>query len=64
LQPHGKSNNVNRPDFPRVPGNWTTNQSVHMEGPRAPATYVAEGGLVSHKWEKRPLALRVFDIPV
>jgi hypothetical protein len=28
------------------------------------ATYVAEDGLVGHQWEERPLALRVFDVPV
>jgi hypothetical protein len=26
-----------------------------MEGPIAPATYVAEDDLVSHPWENRPL---------
>jgi hypothetical protein len=26
-----------------------------MEGPIAPATYVAEDGLVGHQWEERPL---------
>jgi hypothetical protein len=34
---------------PRAPGDWTTNQRVHM----ALATYVAEDGLVGHQWEKR-----------
>jgi hypothetical protein len=28
-----------------------------MEGPMAPATYVAEDGLVRHQWEERPLIL-------
>jgi hypothetical protein len=32
-------------------------QRVHMEGPMAPAGYVAEDGLVSHQWEERPLVL-------
>jgi len=27
---------------------WTTNQRVQMEGPMAPATYVAEDGIVYH----------------
>jgi hypothetical protein len=27
------------------------------------ATYVAEGGLVVHQWEERPLGLRVLDAP-
>ena len=35
-----------------------------MEGPMAPATYVAEDGLVGHQWEERPLGLRVFNAPV
>jgi hypothetical protein len=29
----------------------------YMEGPMAPATYVAEDGLVRHQWEERPLIL-------
>ena len=29
---------------------WTTNQRVHIEGPKALATYVAEDGLVGHQW--------------
>jgi len=37
--------------------NETTNQKLHMEGPMIPATYVAEGGLVGHQWEERPLVL-------
>ena len=49
---------------PGAPRNWTTNQRIHMEGPMALATYVAEGGLVGHQWEERPLGLRVFDAPV
>jgi hypothetical protein len=28
------------------------------------ATYVTEDGLVEHKWEERPLSLRVFNAPV
>jgi hypothetical protein len=44
----------------RAPGDWITNQRIYM----APAAYVAEGGLVGHQWEKRPLGLRVFDVPV
>ena len=36
---------------------------VDMERPMAPATYMAEGGLVGHQWEKWPLGLRVFDAP-
>jgi hypothetical protein len=26
-----------------------------MKGPMAPATYIAEDGLVGHQWEERPL---------
>ena len=33
------------------------NQRVHVEGTLAPATYVAEDGLVSYQWEERPLVL-------
>jgi hypothetical protein len=49
---------------PGAPRNWTTNQRIHMEGPRALATYVAEDSLAGHQWEERPLALRVFDASV
>ena len=49
------------PEFPRV---WITNQRVHMEGPMAPAAYVAEDDLVGHQWEERSLGLRVFDAQV
>jgi hypothetical protein len=35
-----------------------------MEGPLAPAVYMAEDGLVRHQWEERPLGLRVFNAPV
>ena len=51
----------------RCPGalrDWTTNQRVHMEGPMALATYVAEDDLVGHQWEERPLGLSVFNAPV
>ena len=49
---------------PGVPGYWTTNQTTHMEGRMALATYVAVDGLVGHQWEERPLDPRVFDTPV
>ena len=48
----------------RAPRDQTNNQKLHMEGPMAPATYVAEGGLVGHQWEERPLVLRRLDAPV
>jgi hypothetical protein len=34
-----------------------TDQILHMEQPMAPATYVAEDGLVGHQWEVWPLVL-------
>ena len=49
---------------PGAPGDWTTNQRIHMEGPKAPATFMAEDGLVGHQWEVRSLGLSVFDAPV
>jgi hypothetical protein len=49
---------------PGTPGDWTTNQRIHMDGPMALATYVAEDGLVRHQWEEWPLGLRVFNAPV
>jgi hypothetical protein len=41
----------------------TTNQRVHMEGPMAPATYIAEDVLVK-QWEEIPLILGRLDAPV
>jgi hypothetical protein len=38
---------MNQPVTPELPGTKTTNQRVQM-GPMAPATYVAEDGLVGH----------------
>jgi hypothetical protein len=35
-----------------------------MEGPMAPATYVAEGVLIWHQWEERPLVLWRLVAPV
>jgi hypothetical protein len=46
---------------PGALGEWTTNQIIHMEGPMAPVTYVAEDGLVGHQWQEQALDLRVFD---
>ena len=48
---------------PGAPGDWTTNQRVHMEGSMAMAANVAEDGLVGHQREERPLGLRMFDAP-
>jgi hypothetical protein len=41
------------PPHPRASGDWTTNQRIHMEGPRPQAPYVAEYGLVGHYWEEQ-----------
>ena len=49
---------------PGAPGDWTTNQRIHMEQPMVLATYVTEDGLVGHQWEKTHLGLRVFNSPV
>ena len=49
---------------PGDPRDWTTNQRIHIEGPMAPAAYVAEDGLLRHQWEERALGLRVFNEPV
>ena len=48
--PSGENNSVNRPDPPGAPGDWITNQTVHMEGLMALAAYVAEDGFVGHQW--------------
>ena len=47
-----------------APGDLTTNQRIHMEGPMVLVAYVAEDGLVGHQWEERPLSLRLFEAPV
>jgi hypothetical protein len=49
---------------PRAPMDKTTNQRVHMEGPMAPAAYVAEDGIVRHQWEERTLFLGRLYAPV
>jgi hypothetical protein len=46
-----------------APGDWTSNQRVHIDQPIVLATHVAEDGLVGHQWEEMPLGLRVFDAP-
>ena len=40
------------------------NQRVYLEGPMAPAEYVAEDGFIGHQWEKRPLVLWRLDAPL
>jgi hypothetical protein len=37
---------------------------VHIEGPRAPATFVSEDSLVRQQWEERPSVLWKLDVPV
>jgi hypothetical protein len=49
---------------PGAPGNWNTNQRIHMERLVVLAAYVTEDGLVGHLCEKRPSGVRVFDAPV
>jgi hypothetical protein len=34
---------------PRAPGDWTTNQRIHMEGSMVLVTYVAEDSLVGYQ---------------
>ena len=41
---------------PQLPGTKPPTR-VHMERPMAPAAYVAEGGLIRHQLEERPLVL-------
>ena len=59
MQPHRKNNNINQPDPPELPGTKPPTR-VHMEGPMAPAAYVAEKG---HQWKGRPLILWRIDDP-
>jgi hypothetical protein len=35
-----------------------------MEGPMAPATFVAEGDIAGHQWEEKPLVLGRLIAPV
>jgi hypothetical protein len=42
--------------LPESPGDWTTNQRLHMQGPMALVTYLAEDCLVGHQWEEQPWA--------
>ena len=49
---------------PGAPGDWTTNQRIHMEGPMVLPTYVVEDGLVGHQLEEWPSGLRVFNAPL
>jgi len=56
---HRKNNNINQPDPPELPGTNPTTK----EGPMAPAAHVAEGSLIWHQWEGRPLVLWRVDAP-
>ena len=48
----GVAQQFNRTDHLELPRDGITNQRVHMEGPMAPATYVAVDGLAGHQWEE------------
>jgi hypothetical protein len=37
-----------------LPGTKPQTKKIHMPGPMAPATYVAEDGIFWHQWEERP----------
>ena len=50
--------------IPGSPGDWTTNQIVHMEGPMVLATYVADDVLVGHQWKEQAVGLRASDVPI
>ena len=50
--------------YPRAPGDWTTKHRVHMEGPMALATYVAEDGLVGHQLGGETLGPEGVQCPV
>ena len=56
MQPHRKSNKINQPDSPELPGTKPPTR-VHTEGPMTPATYVAQDGLIYYQWEEKPLVL-------
>ena len=60
MQPHEGSESVNTPEFLRT----ESPIRVHMEGPMALVTYVAEDGLVGLQWVEWPLGLKLFDAPV
>ena len=47
---------------PDLPGTKPPNR-IHMEGPMAPDTYVAEDCLIWHQWEGRLLVLWRIDAP-
>ena len=52
------------PSSPRVPGDKSINQRIHMVLPRAPDTQAAEDGLVRHQKEGRPLVLERLNAAV
>jgi hypothetical protein len=58
-----RKNNINQPDPTELPETKPPTR-VHMEGPMAPATHVAEDSLVRHQWEDRPLVLGRLDASV
>jgi hypothetical protein len=48
---------MNEPVTPELPGTKPPTKEYTQRGPMAPATYVAEDGLVGYQWEERPLVL-------
>ena len=54
---HRKNNNINTPDPSELPGTKLPTKEYTLEGPVAPAAYVAEDGLVWHQRESRALVL-------
>jgi hypothetical protein len=60
LQPHGIATVSTSQTILELLGDLKTKEL----GPMAPASYVAEGGLVEHQLEEQPLGLRGFDAPV
>jgi|UPI0000486DB7 hypothetical protein len=55
-RPMGGEQRCQQARAPGAPGDWTTNQRIHMEGPMALAMYVAEDGLVGHQGKSSPWA--------
>jgi hypothetical protein len=62
--PCGEEQQCQQAKTPGAQVDWTTNQRIHMEGPKVPAKYVAGDGLVGHQWEEQVLGLWGFAAPV
>ena len=63
MQSYRKNNNINQPDSSELPGTKPPTRVVLMEGPMAPATYVAVDYLICHhkERERSPLVLWMLD---